>query len=73
MKKSDKQKFKFFYSDKSDCADYHQVNALLEKAFGGKRNEHVTKDTFSKSQYVQYAYDNETLIGCAQFPMERMH
>ena len=72
-KKSDKPKFKVFYSDKSDRADYHQVNALLEKAFGGKRNEHVTKDTFSKSQYVQYAYDNETLIGCARAISDGAH
>ena len=33
----------------------------------------MTKDTFSKSQYVQYAYDNETLIGCARAISDGAH
>lgn len=65
-KKSDKKNFEVFYSNETNHDDYDQINALLEKAFGGKRDEDVTKDTFSKSTYVQYAYDDRTLIGCAR-------
>lgn len=72
-KKSAKQNVAVFYSDQAEGADYRRINALLEKAFGGKRDEQVTKDTFSKSQYVQYACDNKTLIGCARAISDGVH
>lgn len=72
-KKSDKKNLTVSYFEESDGADYDQINALLEKAFGGKRDKLVTADTFSRSTYVQYAYDHETLIGCARAISDGKH
>lgn len=72
-KKSDKKNLAVRYSNESSHADYDQINELLEKAFGGKRDKHVTTDTFSKSEYVQYAYNNGTLIGCARAISDGKH
>lgn len=72
-KKSEKKDISVLYSAKADGIDYEQVNILLEKAFGGKRDNAVTKDTFLHSQYVQYAFDEEKLIGCARAVSDGNH
>lgn len=72
-RKSGKKNLTVLYSNESDGTDYDQINSLLEKAFGGKRDKNVTKDTFSRSTYVQYAYDNETLVGCARAISDGRH
>lgn len=72
-RKSDKKNLNVDYSKDTDNVDYEQINSLLEKAFGGKRDKHITKDTFSNSTYVQYSYDNNTLIGCARAISDGTH
>ncbi len=54
------------YTNETENVDYDQVNTLLEKAFGGERDKSVTEDAFKRSDYVQYGYDGDKLIGCAR-------
>ncbi|MGN0247028.1 MAG: GNAT family N-acetyltransferase [Lachnospiraceae bacterium] len=72
-RKSGKKDITVSYLSEPDGIDYEQVNALLEKAFGSKRDIAVTKDTFLHSQYVQYAFDGEKLIGCARAVSDGNH
>ena len=72
-RKSGKQDRTVSYLSEPDGIDYKQINALLEKAFGSKRDSTVTKDTFLHSRYVQYAFDGEKLIGCARAVSDGNH
>lgn len=55
------------YTDSLDGVDFKDINDLLSNAFGGRKRElSVTKKSFTGSRYVQFAFDNEKLIGCAR-------
>lgn len=63
----DKSSIDIRYTDKSQDIDYNRVNEILTLAFGGHdRDINVTKGAFKNSQYYEYAYDKDKLIGCAR-------
>ncbi|MDO4465738.1 MAG: GNAT family N-acetyltransferase [Bacillota bacterium] len=64
--KSKKKNVQVTYKTDHEGIDFVRVNEILEKAFGGKRDVDVTRETFLKSQFVQYAFDGDYLIGCAR-------
>lgn len=62
-----KASFRPVFSRDRDGLDFSRLNEVLTLAFGGReRDEAVTRDTFTRSRYVEFAYAGEKLIGCAR-------
>ncbi len=72
-RKSDKKHVQVTFSSDHDGVDFHRVNELLETAFGDHRDPVVTEDTFLNSEYVQYAYEGDYLIGTARAISDNEH
>ncbi len=55
------------YTDSAINVDYNRVNEILSVAFGGhERDINVTRGAFENSQYYEFAFDKDKLIGCAR-------
>lgn len=55
------------YSESPKGVDYEAVNEVLSKAFGNHpRDLNKTKDVFTRSQKVEYAYADGKLVGVAR-------
>lgn len=55
------------YTETNENIDFDEVNEVLTKAFGGhERDASKTKDVFSKSQKVEYAFADGRLVGVAR-------
>ena len=55
------------YTESIEGVLFEDVNSLLEKSFGGhERDLNVTKGAFLNSQYFEFAFDKDKLIGCAR-------
>ena len=61
------------FSETVDGIDYERLNELLTQAFGGReRDAAVTREAFENSPYVEFAFDDGKLIGCARAESDRV-
>lgn len=55
------------YSDSPEGIDYEKLNEVLSKAFGNHpRDVKITRDVFTKSGKVEYAFADGELVGAAR-------
>ena len=61
------------FSETVDGIDYERLNERLTQAFGGReRDAAVTREAFENSPYVEFAFDDGKLIGCARAESDRV-
>ena len=68
IKKTSKEKrvLDIKYYDNKELIDFNELNSLLENAFNHKRDINKTEIEFMESSYVEFAYIDNKLVGCAR-------